>query len=332
MREPLFLEPVYKDYLWGGDSLKTQYNKNTEITPVAESWELCCHKDGESIILNGSYKGQTLTQYLAEIPTAVCDTPQRFADFPLLIKLIDAKQLLSVQVHPDNVYALANEGEQGKTEMWYVVDCEPGAELLFGFNQVMTKETFRKSIEDNTFLDYVKRVPVSPGDVFLVEATTLHAIGAGIIIAEIQQNSNSTYRVYDFGRMDKEGRQRPLHIEKAIDVARLTPSESGINPLGQITETDSCVQTDLARCDYFDVARFAIHGEHKVIVRPDGFQHLLVLTAEPGSLIRMDEMTYPITKGCSIFIPAQTAQYILAGRMTVLHTSLPEISEMRHII
>ena len=323
MYEPLFLEPVYKDYLWGGDNLKNQYNKHTDITPIAESWELCCHKDGESIIINGSHMGQTLKQYLVETPTAVCDTPEKFSEFPLLIKLVDARQKLSVQVHPDNAYAMEHEGEQGKTEMWYVVDCEPGAEILFGFNQIVTRDTFRQSVKDNTFLDYVKRVLVHPGDVFLVEATTLHAIGAGIIIAEIQQNSNSTYRVYDFGRVDKEGRQRSLHTEKAIDVARMTPSESGINPLGQITKTDSCVQTDLARCDYFDVVRLAIDGEHKVIVLPNGFQHLLVLTAEPGSLIRMGEITYPITKGCSIFIPAQTSQYILAGRMTILHTTLP---------
>lgn len=189
------------------------------MPPLAESWELSCHKDGSSVIANGPYAGMTLPEYLARFPDAAGSRCERFPAFPVLFKLIDAKDKLSVQVHPSDDYALREEGKYGKTEMWVVLDCVPGAELIYGFSAPITREEMRRRIEAGTLLEVVNRVPVHPGDVFFIEAGTLHAIGAGIVIAEIQQSSNLTYRVYDYDRRDAQGNPRQLHIEKALAVA-----------------------------------------------------------------------------------------------------------------
>lgn len=180
------LNPAFKDYLWGGTKLRDEYGKKCDLDKVAESWELSCHKDGCSVVADGEYAGLTLPQYIEKAGKAVLGTDcEKFEYFPILIKLIDAKQNLSVQVHPDNDYAMRVEGEYGKTEMWYVVGCEPGAGLLYGFKHEISKEEFRRRIEDNTLLEVTNRVEVHPGDVFFIEAGTLHAIGEGILIAEI---------------------------------------------------------------------------------------------------------------------------------------------------
>ena len=195
--------------------MRDEYGKKCDFDKVAESWELSCHKDGNSVIDSGEYKGLTLSEYVEKAGKAVLGTDcEKFENFPILIKLIDAKDNLSVQVHPDNEYALRVEGEYGKTEMWYVVDCDPGASLLYGFTHEISKEEFRQRIENNTLLEVTNRVEVHPGDVFFIESRTLHAIGKGILIAEIQQNSNTTYRVYDYGRVGADGKPRQLHIEK----------------------------------------------------------------------------------------------------------------------
>ena len=186
------LQAPLKDYIWGGTKLKTDYGKKTDLEKVSESWELACHKDGMSIIENGPEAGRTLKSYLDEAgPAVLGEHAKKFSYFPLLIKLIDAKDNLSVQVHPDNDYAMRVEGEYGKTEMWYIVDCEPGATLIYGFKHAISKEEFEKRIADNTLLEVCNQVPVHKGDVFFIASGTLHAIGKGIIICEIQQNSNT---------------------------------------------------------------------------------------------------------------------------------------------
>ena len=220
------LAPAFKDYLWGGTRLRDEYGKNCDFDKVAESWELSCHKDGPSVVADGEDKGLTLREYIEKHGKAVLGTDcEAFEDFPILIKLIDAKDNLSVQVHPDNDYAQRVEGEYGKTEMWYIVDCDEGAELLYGFKHEISKEEFAERIANNTLLDVTNNVPVHKGDVFFIKAGTLHAIGKGILIAEIQQNSNTTYRIYDYGRVGKDGKPRELHVEKAKDVTKLAPAE-----------------------------------------------------------------------------------------------------------
>ncbi|MCI6751509.1 MAG: class I mannose-6-phosphate isomerase, partial [Selenomonas bovis] len=219
MLYPMKLIAPLKDYIWGGTRLKDEYGKKTDLDKVSESWELACHKDGKSVIANGEAEGQTLEDWLAKQGKEVLGKHvENFPYFPLLIKLIDAKDNLSVQVHPDNDYAQRVEGEYGKTEMWYIVDCEPGASLLYGFQHEISKEEFECRIKENTLLDVVNRVPVHKGDVFFIDSGTLHAIGKGILICEIQQNSNTTYRIYDYGRVGKDGKPRELHVQKALDV------------------------------------------------------------------------------------------------------------------
>ena len=195
---PLLLKPEIKDYLWGGDLLKTDFGYETQKEVAAEAWVFSAHKDGPGVVTNGELKGKTLPEVL-ELwgEKAIGPRAAEFPYFPLLIKLIDANKTLSIQVHPDDKYALENEGEFGKTEMWYIVDCKEGAELIYGFNRDISKDEFERRIKDNTLTEVCNYVPVHKGDLFFIAAGTLHAIGEGIVIAEVQQNSNTTYRVYD---------------------------------------------------------------------------------------------------------------------------------------
>lgn len=220
----LRLSPACKSYLWGGNKLKKEFHKSFSGPILAETWELSCHPDGPSTIVSGVHKGQTLREYLTEAGSQALGTNcARFEDFPILIKLIDASKELSVQVHPNNAYAKKNEHQYGKTEMWYVIDCEPGAFLYYGLKKHVSKEEFRQHIADNTLDQILNAVSVHKGDTFFIAAGTIHAIGKGIVIAEIQQNSNVTYRVYDYGRIGADGKPRDLHVDKALDVAHLEP-------------------------------------------------------------------------------------------------------------
>ena len=224
MTEPIFLQGICKDYLWGGNRLREEFGKESDADKIAESWELACHKDGSSILTSGSDAGLNLREYLDKNGTAVLGT--NCADcttVPVLIKLIDAKQDLSIQVHPDDDYAMRVEGEAGKTEMWYIVDAAPHAALYYGLKQEVTKAEFEQRIHDQTLTEILNRVEVKPGELYFIPSGTLHAIGAGILLAEIQQNSNTTYRVYDYGRRGADGKLRPLHIAKALDVTNLRP-------------------------------------------------------------------------------------------------------------
>lgn len=212
------LKPAFKDYIWGGKKLVEEYGKEFQGERLAESWELSCHPDGESVIASGEYAGKTLSAYIREKGFGILGRNcRRFSDFPILIKLIDAHDNLSVQVHPDNGYALRNEGQYGKTEMWYIVDCEPGAFLYYGFSRPVSEEEFRRRIADNTLLEVLNRVDVQKGDVLFIESGTIHAIGKGIVIAEIQQNSNITYRVYDYGRVGADGKSLGREIVSEAD-------------------------------------------------------------------------------------------------------------------
>ena len=220
----LKLKPSCKDYLWGGHRLVDEYNIEYDGEILAEAWELSCHPDGPSMIMNGPYAGKTLQEYLDIEGMEVLGTHcRRFREFPILTKFIDARDNLSIQVHPSNGFALQNEGQYGKTEMWYVLDAEEGAFLYYGFKEEITREEFAQRIKENTLLEVLNAVPVKKGDVLFIESGTLHAIGKGILIAEIQQNSNVTYRVYDYGRVGKDGKKRDLHIEKALAVTSRVP-------------------------------------------------------------------------------------------------------------
>ncbi len=204
----LKLKPSCKDYIWGGSRLKKEYGIGYDGEVLAEAWELSCHPDGPSYIVNSRYAGKTLQQYIDEEGKEVLGTHcRRFRDFPILTKFIDAKDNLSIQVHPDNRYALKNEGQYGKTEMWYVMDAGKDAFLYYGFKKEISREEFARRIQEDTLLEVLNAVPVQKGDVLFIESGTIHAIGKNILIAEIQQNSNITYRVYDYGRVGKDGKK-----------------------------------------------------------------------------------------------------------------------------
>ena len=205
----LKLQAPTKDYLWGGNRLVDEFGKRPAGDVTAESWELSCYPGCESVIENGEFAGKTLTDYINEKGKNVLGKNcEKFRDFPILIKLIDARKDLSLQVHPSDDYALKKEGQYGKTEMWYIIDAKDNAFLYYGFKREISKEEFRKRIENQTLTEVLNAYPVSKGDVVFIEADTLHAIGEGILLAEIQENSDITYRVYDYGRRDKNGNLR----------------------------------------------------------------------------------------------------------------------------
>lgn len=301
----LKLKPALKDYLWGGTRLKTEFKMETDLEKVAEAWVLSTHKDGAGIVLNGEYSGKTLTEAVAEFgPDCLGENGKKFSYFPILIKLIDAKDYLSVQVHPDDEYALRVEGEYGKTEMWYIVDCEDGACLYYGFKNEISKDEFRKSIADNTITDVLNKVPVKKGDVYFIPSGTIHAIGSGILIAEIQQNSNTTYRVSDYGRLGADGKPRPLHIDKAVEVTNLTPPPA-------VADLPEGV---LAECDYFKVRIFDTEVEKEIEVDESSFTALLCLDGE----VSFNGIT--LVKGDCAFIPANSGKVNFSGKATVIES------------
>lgn len=318
---PMKLQPPLKDYLWGGNRLKNEYGKTAAFEKVAESWELSCHKDGSSVIANGEYRGMPLPEWIEKQGRGVLGkNGEAFSHFPVLVKLIDAADNLSVQVHPNDEYALQAEGEYGKTEMWYVVDCEPGAKLLYGFRREVSKEELRRRIEENTLLEVVNSVEVHPGDVFFIEAGTLHAIGAGILIAEIQQNSNTTYRIYDYGRLGKDGQPRELHIGKALEVVRRVPPERKPGPQGAPRIADGYTDTLLSSCECFTARLLAVDSRAELTADTDTFHSLLCL--EGKLVLRSNWGDMPVEKGDSIFLQAGYGEYVLEGAGKLILTTV----------
>lgn len=317
----LKLEPAFKDYLWGGTKLKTEYAKKSDLDIVAESWELSNHPAGSSVIANGEYAGKTFLEYLEKEGKKVWgDNAQSFENFPVLIKFIDAKQALSIQVHPDDEYALRVEKEFGKNEMWYILDCEPGSFLYFGVNRELSKEEFRKRIEDDTILEILNKVEVHKGDVFFIKAGTIHAIGAGIMICEIQQNSNSTYRVYDFGRTDAKGNPRELHIDKAVDVSQLTPSDTTYGQQPKVELADHNTVSTLASCKYFTSECYQVQ-DHITLNADEKSFHSIIILEGSGSVVCGDEKVN-YKKGDSIFLPANAKEYTVEGACSFILTTI----------
>lgn len=312
----LKLKPACKDYLWGGHRIADEYGVEYDGAILAEAWELSCHPDGLSIITNGKFAGKSLREFIEINGHEVLGTHcRRFREFPILAKFIDAKDDLSIQVHPNNSFALQNEGQYGKTEMWYVLDAEPGAFLYYGFKKEISREEFAERIKKNTLLEVLNAVPVQKGDTLFIESGTLHAIGKGILIAEIQQNSNVTYRIYDYGRVGADGKQRDLHIEKALAVTNRVPIvKSGTN------------YPHIADCDYFTVDKLDLDGvlTYRIqgTVREESFLSILIL--DGAGTIRNDGETLEYKKGDSIFLPANSGDWQIEGKCDALLTTIRE--------
>lgn len=304
----LKLTPAGKDYLWGGTRLITEYKKEFTWDKLAETWELSCHPDGPCTIAEGEFAGKTLSEYIEARGNSILGIKcQNMEQFPLLIKFIDAKKDLSIQVHPSDEYARKHEGQYGKTEMWYVMDCQPGAFIYYGFRECISNEEFAQRIQNKTLLEVLNKVEVKKGDVFLIEPGTIHAIGGGNLIAEIQQNSNVTYRVYDYGRVGDDGKERELHIDKAKAVTKCIPPKSNYD-----------FGSHMVSCDYFTVDKFVSDGKVSGNVDNTSFASVLVLSGE--GIIRAAEEMLEVKKGDSVFIEAGTGAFEVDGELEMLVT------------
>lgn len=305
MSNILKLSPSFKDYIWGGNKLMTQYGVK-DMDRVAEAWVLSAHPDGPSYLPDGT----TFADKLAELGAdALGKNCAAFKDFPQLIKLIDAQSDLSVQVHPSDEYALKNEGQYGKTEMWYILDAEEGAGIYYGFQKDVTRAEMEEAIRTNTLTDILRFVPVQPGESYFIPSGTIHAIGKGLLIAEIQQNSNVTYRVYDYGRKDAQGNTRPLHVEKALEVSDLTRAADAVEPTQTVVE--GCTITQVAKCSYFSVAKIEVDSGIS-LVNSDSFQAVLITDGE-GTI---DDI--PFVRYDTFFIPADYGSAVLRGKFEAL--------------
>lgn len=293
------LYPVCKDYIWGGNKLKEKYGKLTDLSPCAESWELSFHKDGLTRLADGRTLSEVLTD---EYMGTRC---QKFPYFPVLIKFIDAKADLSVQVHPSDEYALKNENSYGKSEMWYIVEADEGAGIYLGFKKNTTRVEFEAAIKEKRLTELLNFYPVKPGECYFIPSGTIHAIGKGCLICEIQQNSNLTYRVYDYGRRDKFGNERELHIEKALEVTSLEKFEP------TVFSGDT-----LGACEYFTVTKPQVNGILKLSAGAESFN---CVTCVSGSG-EIDGI--PFSKGDSFFVPAGYGEYKLTGRSEILVTKV----------
>lgn len=296
------LEPVYKDYLWGGAALRERFGKGEGLPVVAESWELSTHPDGLTK-LAGS--GRTLRDAAG-------------GDLPILVKLIDAHKPLSVQVHPDDEYARRTAGERGKTELWHVLAAEEDAYLYLGLKRAVTKTELEDAIRGNTVETLLDRVPVHAGESYYIPAGMLHAIGPGCLIYEVQESSNLTYRVYDYGRVDAQGRPRALHIADALAVATLSPVSTTPPEAGDVRTWDGLSCRTIVRCPYFSLWELRLSGRARFTAPSDGFCHLLCV--EGAAAAAQAEETLSLPAGAGLFLPAG-AEISLEGEAVLLAVS-----------
>lgn len=313
--EIMKLKPVFKDYIWGGTRLRDEFNKDCNWDVIAESWEMSTHKDGNSIIDSGKYKGIEFGDFIEKYGDNVIGWKCRaFSKFPILIKFIDSKKPLSVQVHPDDKFAMKVEKEYGKNEMWYIVDCDKDAYIYCGFNRNITADEFNKRLKNKTITDVLNKIYVKKDEAYFIPAGTVHAIGEGILICEIQQNSNSTYRIYDYDRRDKNGKLRDLHVEKALQVINLNEYMPYIN------SKEKCVGVNNLRkicgCKYFEVSVAEIQGSKEFYVDKSSFMAVVVIE---GKGILIDECSeIKIERGDTFFIPAGTGDIRIEGMCKVI--------------
>lgn len=313
--EIMKLIPTGKDYLWGGTRLRDEYGKKIDMTPLAESWECSVHPDGPSFVANGKYKGKTLSEVLEEHPEYIGTKANGF--FPILAKFIDAKKDLSVQVHPDDEYALEHEGDNGKTEMWYIIDADEGASLIYGFKHKVTKEILEHAIEKGELDKHLQKVEVHKGDMYFVPADTVHGIGKGILLAEIQESSNVTYRVYDYDRVDKNGKKRELHFDKAIQVMNMDASLDIKQKKRLVKYYPGCSRELLCRCKYFETERIQVTKGFSFSVLENSFQVLMCLDGY-GQVEVDGDKPVRFFKGETVFLPAGIGRSLIIGDTTVL--------------
>ena len=309
----IFMEPVFKNYIWGGEKLKKEFNKNTPFDTTAESWEISSNKNGECRIINKEYNGKTLKNLFEDKKLKEKIFGRKCKDlkeFPLLIKFIDAKENLSIQVHPDDEYAKKIGLESGKTEMWYIMECADNGKIIGGLNAKLTKSELQGAIENDNIKDYLNYLDIKKGDSIYIPAGTVHAILKNTLICEIQQNSDITYRVYDWDRKDKDGKGRQLHKKEAIETIN-TKNETSI-----IHSTEKLGIQKIIKSEFFEVEKINCNNIFEDVSNSTTFFAINVVEGE-GSIETINK-EYKIKKGDSFLIPAFLGKYKIEGNITFL--------------
>lgn len=316
---PLVFEPILQDRIWGGTKLRTDLGKdNLPTETTGESWELSDVKGNVSVVANGDYKGQKLTDLLEQFPAEVLGykVHEKFGkEFPLLFKFLDARDDLSIQVHPNDELAKARHNSFGKTEMWYVMQADEGARIIVGFKQRSSPEEYLEHLENKSLIDILNEVPVKKGDVFFLETGTIHAIGAGIVIAEIQQTSDITYRIYDWDRVDANGNSRELHVELALDAMNYNTTDTQKHYT--TVENQANVMVD---CPYFTTSYLPLNGSTGV--SKDGSSFTVYICTEGEFAVEANGEKYNFKKGDTVLIPASLKVYLLSGEATLLEIGI----------
>jgi mannose-6-phosphate isomerase len=301
---PMKFKPIYKEMIWGGANLEKIFGKKVPSNHTGESWELSSHSNGTSVVANGYLAGKDLNAIIGEYKEKLMG--EKFANekyFPLLIKIIDANDKLSIQVHPDDDHADQVQGEAGKTEAWYVVEAKENAQIVYGIKDHITKHDFIKAVETNRVHDMVNKVAVKSGDMILVPAGTIHTLLDGVVVYEVQQNSDTTYRVYDYNRTDNHGKMRELHTEKAIQVINFGEQPNCIFPDNRI------------QCQYFSMEKVAVDGQ-KAEMTTDQF--IIYCVVSGSGKILYNESVEELNHGDTVLIPACLGNFTLKGNLELL--------------
>lgn len=311
---PLQFEPILKERIWGGEKLKTVLNKPITSKITGESWELSTVEGDVSIVSNGELKGKSLMELIAETPNELLGTRvhERFGkQFPLLFKYLDAREDLSIQVHPNDKLAKERHNSFGKTEMWYVMQADADSRIIVGFKEDSSKEEYLKHLQDNTLVTILDDVKAKAGDVFFLETGTVHAIGAGLVVAEIQQTSDITYRLYDFDRVDAQGNKRELHVDLALDAINY-------NKVNTQKKYDSKTNTSnvVVDCPYFTTNFIPL--ESNTEISKSGETFTVYMCIEGSFEIEYDNFKHTYIKGDTVLIPAAIRTFVLSGKASIL--------------
>nr|WP_233096153.1 type I phosphomannose isomerase catalytic subunit [Alicyclobacillus sp. SO9] len=305
---PLLFNPVFKQRVWGGTRLKDWFRECSDTDQIGEAWILSDHQEGKSTVSNGPYTGKTLSEVIEQEPDWFGPDMK---EFPLLFKVIDAAKDLSVQVHPDDVYAYEHAGERGKTECWWVLDAAQDAKIVYG-HHAQTRQDFEQAEQADKWDDVLKYSAVSPGDFRFVPAGKVHALGAGTMVLEVQQSSDTTYRVYDYKRPGTDGKLRPLHLEDALNVIPFPDTDDSL-----VSHVSS--GTSLASCPYFEVEKWEIDGKEEVLAN----QVLVIAPTDNSATLSFDSESLTLEKGHAVLLP-KGVTVTLAGRFTGIVTKVPD--------
>lgn len=311
---PLQFTPILKERIWGGEKLKTVLNKPITSNITGESWELSTVEGDVSVVSNGILKGKTLTELIENYPEEIlgADVYKRFGkQFPLLFKYLDAKTDLSIQVHPNDELAKKRHNSFGKTEMWYIMQADDESRIIVGFKKNSNAKEYLQHLENNTLVDLLEEIKVKTGDVFFLETGTVHAIGAGLVVAEIQQTSDITYRLYDFDRRDAQGNLRELHVDLALDAINYNTVETQKKYSKELNKSNEIVD-----CPYFTTNYLPLDGTIKVSKSNASFT--VYMCTEGAFELEFESVIYAYKKGDTVLIPASMTNYTLVGKATLL--------------